>query len=48
MASTEKDVLEILGKCKNESLEKQIGGTEEFWKNWINNFKTDNNVRLIQ
>jgi glucoamylase len=42
MASTEKDVLEILGKCKNESLEKQISGTEEFWKEWIANFKTDN------
>jgi glucoamylase len=42
MTSTEQEALEILGKCKNESLEKQISGTEEFWKEWIANFKTDN------
>jgi glucoamylase len=39
MAATEKEVLRTLGKCKNEVLEKQISGTEEFWKNWIANFK---------
>jgi len=32
MASKEKEVLETLGKYKNESLERQISGTEEFWK----------------
>jgi glucoamylase len=42
MASTEKEALETLGKCKNESLEKQISGTENFWKQWIAHFKTDN------
>jgi glucoamylase len=42
MASTEKEVLETLGKCKNEPIEKQISGTEKFWKDWIANFKTHN------
>jgi glucoamylase len=39
MAATEKEALETLGKYKNESLEKQISGTEEFWKKWITNIK---------
>jgi len=42
MATKEKEALEILGKCKNESLEKQISGTENFWKQWMAHFKTDN------
>ena len=42
MAATEKEVLRTLGKCKNEVLEKQISETEEFWKNWIGNFKMNN------
>ena len=42
MATTEKEALETLAKYKNESLEKQISGTEEFWKKWITNFKMDN------
>ncbi len=42
MAATEKEALETLGKYKNESPEKQISGTEEFWKKWITNFKIDN------
>jgi glucoamylase len=42
MATTEKEALKTLAKCKNESLEKQISGIENFWKNWIANFKTDN------
>jgi glucoamylase len=41
MAATEKEALETLGKRKNESLEKQIKGTEKFWKTWIANFKMD-------
>jgi len=42
MASKEKEVLETLGKYKNESLERQISGTEEFWKKWLTNFKMMN------
>ena len=42
MATTEKEALETLEKYKNESTEKQISGTKEFWKNWITNFKMDN------
>jgi oligosaccharide amylase len=42
MAATEKEALETLEKYKNESLEKQISETEEFWKKWITNFKTNN------
>jgi glucoamylase len=41
MASTEKDALEILGKCKNGSIEEQMSTAEEFWKNWIANFNTN-------
>lgn len=41
MTTTEKEALENLRKYKNESPEKQISGTEEFWKKWITNFKTD-------
>jgi glucoamylase len=42
MATTEKEALKTLATCKNESLEKQISGIENYWKNWIANFKTDN------
>ena len=42
MAATEKEAMETLEKYKNESQEKQISRTEEFWKKWITNFKTDN------
>ena len=42
MAAAENEVLRTLGKCKNESLEKQISGTEKFWKDWIASLKTNN------
>jgi glucoamylase len=41
MAATEKEALETLAKCKNESPGKQISGTEKFWKTWIATFKMD-------
>jgi glucoamylase len=41
MANREKEVLELLGKCKNESLEKQVTETKNYWENWVASFKLD-------
>jgi glucoamylase len=47
MANTEKEALLQLEKCKTNSLEKQINGTQAFWDNWITSFKLYNVDRSL-